>query len=208
MVEYQLRRRGIFDPRVLEAMLEIPREVFVAEQFRRNAYADTPLGIGSGQTISQPYTVAFMCQSLELAGTETVLEIGTGSGYGAAVLSKLAAEVHTIERVPELVNLAKSHLQQIACRNVTVHLGDGSVGLPDCAPFDAIVSTAGGKELPMLLIDQLVDGGKILIPLGSQRTSQSMMLYRRVGEHLESRDLGRFAFVPLIGQLGWHEEDW
>lgn len=197
MVEEQLRSRDIDDARVLAAMQAVPRHVFVPAGLQELAYEDRALPIPSGQTISQPYTVAFMCQALQLRGDEIVLEIGTGSGYGAAVLSQLAREVYSVERIPELAAAARSRLESVGCDNVTVVCGDGSLGLPDQAPFDAIVVTAGADTFPQPLGDQLADGGRLVLPIGS-RERQTMCRYTRDGSTLHSEALGEFVFVPLI----------
>jgi protein-L-isoaspartate(D-aspartate) O-methyltransferase len=165
------------------------------------------LPIGFGQTISQPFTVAFMCQALQLEGTEKVLEIGAGSGYGAAVLSLLASSVFTMERVPGLVNSARASLAQGGYQNVQVIAGDGTLGLPAESPFDAIVVTAGAETLPDAYLRQLRAGGRIVIPLGRSRHNQTMYRFTRLDGQLQIENLGGFAFVPLIGRYGWHERD-
>lgn len=203
MVEKQLQRRGIRDPRVLEAMLAAPREQFVPPALRPQAYDDCPEPIGEGQTISQPYTVAFMAEAAQLQGHEKVLEVGTGSGYGAAVLAHLAAEVHTIERLPDLAERAAATLQRLDYDNVQVHVGDGTLGLPEQAPFDAIIVTAGAAYLPPGYGTQLCQGGRVVIPVGRHRTVQRLCRYRRQGDTLVVEDLGAFVFVPLIGAEGW-----
>jgi protein-L-isoaspartate(D-aspartate) O-methyltransferase len=207
MIDEQLRQHGISDERTLEAMRRVPREEFVPADLRGAAYADGPLPIGSGQTISQPYTVAFMCQALELSGPEKVLEIGTGSGYGAAVLSLLASSVFTVERVPGLAETARARLAQVAYRNVRVIDGDGTLGLPGEAPFDAIVVTAGAESLPDAYVRQLRPGGRLVIPIGGYRHDQAMYRFTRLEEQLRVENLGRFSFVPLIGRFGWHDRD-
>jgi protein-L-isoaspartate(D-aspartate) O-methyltransferase len=207
MVDYQLRRRGIRDPRVLWAMASVPREEFAPADRRDEAYDDGPLPIGFGQTISQPYTVAFMCEALQLRGGERVLEIGTGSGYGAAVLSLLAGEVYTVERIAELADEARRLLQRLGYSNVHVCIGDGTLGWPPGAPYDAIVVTAGGSGLPEAYLQQLADGGRIVIPLGSMPYSQNLYRFVRSGGELRVEDLGAFAFVPLVGQHGWSNDD-
>lgn len=206
MVETQIRRRGIKDPRVLAAMLEIPREQFVPEAHRYEAYRDYPLPIGFGQTISQPFTVAYMLQALNLVGSEKALEIGTGSGYAAAVLSRLVQVVHTVERIPELAQQAKLQLDHLGYENVYVHVANGTLGLSEHAPFDAIVVTAGAKDLPDPYSEQLAEGGRILIPIGASG-SQSMWRFTKQGGKLMRENLGGFAFVPLIGRHGWNDED-
>lgn len=217
MVQHQLRRRGIDDERVLEAMSRVPREEFIPQDKRSHAYDDCPLPIGADQTISQPYTVAFQCQALQLRGDEQVLEIGTGCGYAAAVLSLLAKEVHTVERIPALADRARETLARLGYSNVHVHTADGTLGLPEYGPFDAVVATAGGTELPKPLVEQLAPGGRIVVPLGESLYEQSMVRFtkplaasagqpagRQVGE-LSRENLGAFCFVPLIGRYGWDE---
>jgi protein-L-isoaspartate(D-aspartate) O-methyltransferase len=202
----QLRRRGIVDERVLQAMADVPREKFVPEALLDRAYEDHALPIGLDQTISQPFTVAFMCEALQLTGDETVLEIGTGSGYGACVLSRLAAWVDTIERLPELAEAARERIRRLDYRNIRVHIGDGSLGLPNEAPFDAIIATAGAEHCPAALVEQLADGGRIVIPIGDSPRQQILMRYTRRGDELHSEPLGDFAFVPLIGADAWEGE--
>ena len=206
MVENQLRRRGIRDERVLAAMEQVPRHEFVPVQHVEAAYADGPLAIGQGQTISQPFTVAFMSEALQLHGDENVLEVGTGSGYGAAVLSRLARRVHTIERHANLAETARKRLTRLGYANVEVHVGDGTLGLPEFAPFEGIVVTAGADNLPPTYMLQLAEGGRIVIPIGPERTSQMMCRFTRRGNHFPCERLGHFAFVPLIGQHGWSED--
>ncbi|MFN0054035.1 MAG: protein-L-isoaspartate(D-aspartate) O-methyltransferase [Planctomycetales bacterium] len=207
MVEEDLRDRGIHDARVLEAMEIVPREEFVPHDLRFAAYDDCALPIGFDQTISQPFTVALMCQALQLRGGEKVLEIGTGSGYGAAVLGKLAAEVFSIERIEPLAELARERLSRLRFDNVQVVTGDGTLGIPQLAPFDGIVVTAGAEILPDTYVEQLGEGGRIVIPLGSDRHNQTMYRFTRWQGKLRADDLGSFAFVPLIGKLGWSDRD-
>ena len=202
MVERQLRRRGIRDERVLEAMREVPRELFVPENQRRRAYADSALPIGSGQTISQPWIVAAICQALELSGTERVLEIGTGSGYSAAVLARLAAEVLTIERHAELAKEAGERLRELGVTNVEVVVGDGSRGLPDRAPFEAIAVHATAPGPPMSLLEQLAPGGRLVVPIAS-RGADMLTLYRRRDGEVVTEVIGPCRFVPLIGEEGF-----
>jgi len=202
MVERQLRRRGITDERVLEAMREVPRELFVPENQRRRAYADSALPIGSGQTISQPWIVAAICQALELRGTERVLEIGTGSGYSAAVLARLAAEVVTIERHAELAKEAAERLRELGVTNVEVVVGDGSRGLPDRAPFEAIAVHATAPGPPMSLLEQLAPGGRLVVPIAS-RGADMLTLYRRHDGEVITEVIGPCRFVPLIGEEGF-----
>lgn len=201
MIEADIRGRGISDSRVLMAMAEVPREEFVPEALRDEAYDDRALPIGFHQTISQPYTVAFMLESLGLRSSDKVLEIGTGSGYAAAVMSQLVTTVHTIERIPELAQSAQRRLQRLGYRNVQVHVGDGSLGLPQHELLDAIVVTAAAEVLPPPFAKQLADGGRLVLPLGDAY-SQSLYRFTKVGEQLVSEDLGGFVFVPLIGKYG------
>jgi len=203
MVDAQLRPRGIHDPRVLAAMLAVPREEFVADALRSEAYDDRPLPIGAGQTISQPFTVAYMAQAAELLGDEKILEVGTGSGYGAAVLSHLGAKVHTIERIGSHARRASDTLLRMGYVNVQVHLGDGSLGLAAESPFDVIVVTAGAAALPPSYIEQIAEGGRIVIPIGKHRSEQRLHRFRNQRGTLLIDDLGSFAFVPLIGDEGW-----
>jgi protein-L-isoaspartate(D-aspartate) O-methyltransferase len=202
MVERQLRRRGISDQRVLDAMREVPRELFVPEEQRRRAYADSALPIGSGQTISQPWIVAAICQSLELAGPERVLEIGTGSGYSAAVLALLAAEVVTIERHAELAEEAEARIRELGIPNVEVVVGDGSRGLPERGPFEAIAVHATAPRPPRSLAEQLADGGRLVIPI-AQRGADMLTQYRRRGDEIVAEVIGPCRFVPLIGEEGF-----
>lgn len=197
MVDEQLRSRDIQDPRVLAALEAVPRNRFVPEGLLGAAYDDRALPIDEQQTISQPYTVAFMCQAAQLRGHERVLEIGTGSGYGAAVLSHLAQHVFTVERIPALAEAAKQRLAAYGYDNTTVLSGDGSLGLPDQAPFDAIVVTAGADRFPAALGDQLAEGGRLVLPVGP-RVSQTMWRYTRRGADLHGEPLGEFVFVPLL----------
>jgi protein-L-isoaspartate(D-aspartate) O-methyltransferase len=202
MVEEQLRRRGIRDERVLTAMAKVPRDAFVAAEDAPNAYGDSPLPIGAGQTISQPYIVAAMLEQLELRPQDRVLEVGTGTGYEAAILGELTAEVWTIERQPELAETSRSILQRLGCANVHVVQGDGSRGLPDQAPFDKILVAAAAPRIPEMLIEQLADGGKMIVPVGT-RQEQQLQLIRKTGDQVTvtPRDLCRF--VPLVGEQGW-----
>jgi protein-L-isoaspartate(D-aspartate) O-methyltransferase len=212
MVERQLRRRGIPEQRVLEAMATIPRERFVPEPYRRRAYADSALPIGHDQTISQPWIVAAICQALELRGDETVLEVGTGSGYSAAVLALLAREILTIERVSELAERAREILRDLGISNVEVVVGDGSAGMPERAPFDAIAVHATAPVPPPTLIGQLAIGGRLVVPIAS-RTADMLTVFRRLGEQvdavtgegLEREIIGPCRFVPLIGSEGFSE---
>ena len=206
MVTEQLAQLGIHDKRVLEAMACVPREVFVPKELEHRAYEDCALGIEHEQTISQPYTVAFMCQEARLKATDTVLEIGTGSGYGAAVLSQLVQDVHTIERIEPLYRQACERLAAQGYDNVVVHLGDGSLGWILQSPFDAIICTAGAETLPAAYQDQLADGGRIVIPIGPT-SHQEMHRFVRKGGHLVVDKLGSFGFVPLVTDDAGREID-
>ncbi len=202
MVEEQIIQRGIRDPRVLKAVREVPRHVFVPDQDPQWAYIDAPILVGWGQTISQPYIVALMSEALELKGEERVLEIGTGSGYQAAILSHLARHVCSIERIEGLARRAKETLEELGITNVKVVHGNGSIGLPEEAPFDAIIVTAAAPEVPKPLIDQLADRGRLVLPVG-ERDTQTLTKITRTGHTTRREDLGVCAFVPLIGSAGW-----
>jgi protein-L-isoaspartate(D-aspartate) O-methyltransferase len=206
MVEDQVRRRGVASSRVLEAMLSVPRHEFVPAEFQADAYADKPLPIGEGQTISQPFMVGAMTEALELTGAERVLEVGTGSGYQAAVLSLLAREVISIESHTSLALAAQERLVRLGYANVHVHNGDGSLGFADSAPYDAILITAAAPEIPPLLASQLCDGGRLVIPVGSQE-NQELLQARRVVDVLHTRALFDCKFVPLLGRYGWKRPD-
>jgi protein-L-isoaspartate(D-aspartate) O-methyltransferase len=202
MVERQLRRRGIGDERVLEAMGTVPREMFLSAAMRRRAYADSALPIGAGQTISQPWIVAAICQGLRLEGDERVLEVGTGSGYSAAVLSLLAAEVIGIELQPALAAQGRRALDEIAAGNVEVIVGDGSRGLPERAPFDAIAVHAAAPGPPQSLLDQLADGGRLAVPLAGGN-ADVLTIFHREGEGFGREEIGPCRFVPLLGEEGF-----
>ncbi|MBX3263179.1 MAG: protein-L-isoaspartate(D-aspartate) O-methyltransferase [Labilithrix sp.] len=189
---------GVHDPRVLAVMREVPRHWFVPEHDLERAYGDHPLAIGHDATISQPSLVALMSEALALSGRERVLEIGTGSGYQAAVLCRLARHVHTVEVVPELARRAASTLRALGCKNVDVHTGDGWAGWPAAAPYDRVVVTAAPEVLPPALLDQLVDGGLLVVPVGSQAHDQRLERWRKVGESLYKQDLGAVRFVPMV----------
>lgn len=206
MVADQLKARGIQDERVLRAMTRVPREEFVPDESRDDAYKDSPLPIGFGQTISQPYTVAFMTEALRLTGTEKVLEIGTGSGYQTAVLAHLARTVHSIERIAELGQEAEAVLDRLGYGNVRIHLANGTLGLPAEAPFDAILVTASSDTLPEPYRHQLTEGGRIVIPLGPNPLAQRLYRFTLREGELQVDDLGAFRFVPLIGEFGWEED--
>jgi protein-L-isoaspartate(D-aspartate) O-methyltransferase len=202
MVAEQLRGRGIRDERVLAAMAKVPRDEFVSREDRPNAYGDHPLPIGAGQTVSQPYIVAAMLEVLELRPEDRVLEVGTGTGYEAAILGELAAEVWTMERHAELVEKARKILERLGYGNVHVVEGDGSRGLPEHAPFDKILVAAAAPRIPQLLVAQLADGGRMVLPVGS-REEQQLQLVRKQGSEIlvTQRELCRF--VPLVGEAGW-----
>ncbi len=200
MVE-QLRERGITDTRILRAMAQVERHLFVPEPFTNKAYDDSALPIGKGQTISQPFTVAFMTQCLGVRRGEKVLEVGTGSGYQAAVLAALGVRVFTIERNPELLAGARRILDRLGFRVVSKG-GDGSIGWPAFAPFSGIIVTAAAPDVPQPLLKQMDEGGKIVIPVGS-RDIQALAVITRIGERYDRREVESFKFVPLIGKMGW-----
>ena len=204
MVRDQIQSRGIDDRRVLQAMLEVPRDQFVQQRQRTLAYVDSPLPIESGQTISQPYIVALMTAALELEPEDRVLEIGTGSGYAAAVLSLLCDSVYTIERIDALAQHADKTLQRLGYENVQVITGDGSIGWPQAAPYDAIVVTAGGPRIPDALKTQLAIGGRLVMPVGDLERYQSLVRLTRTSQtDYLTDDLGGVRFVPLIGEEAW-----
>lgn len=205
MVETQIVERGIRDKRVIEAMKKVPRHLFVPEDIIDSAYDDRALPIGHGQTISQPYIVALMTELLELKGDEKILEIGTGSGYQAAILAELAKEVHTIERVEALASEAKKRFEKLGYRNIKVYVKDGTEGLPEEAPFDRIIITAATPDVPEPLCEQLKEGGIIVAPVG-ERYSQYMLKAIKKDKELERHYLIPVAFVPLIGKYGWKED--
>ena len=204
MVEQQVASRGVGSKLVLDAMRRVPRELFVPEPLRDLAYADGPLSIGEDQTISQPYIVALMVEALCLYGGEKVLEIGTGSGYAAAVLAEIAGQVYTIERIGQLAQQAETLLEEIGYDNVQVIEGDGTLGWPQQAPYDAIVVTAGGPEVPESLKNQLKEGGRLVIPVGTDMYNQELLRITRVSDsEFRSENLEYVRFVPLIGAEGW-----
>lgn len=204
MLNDHLAARGIRDPAVLKAMREVPREAFLPPGLELLAYEDGPLPIDEGQTISQPYIVAYMVEALELKGEERVLEIGTGSGYAAAVLSRCAREVFTVERISSLAASAQEKLRALGYGNVTVHLGDGTLGWPEQAPYDAIVVTAGAPEVPRELEEQLAPLGRLVIPVGPTQHLQELVRVRRLADgRFRVEDLCPVRFVPLIGEKGW-----
>ncbi len=198
MVETQIQERGIKDDRVLTAMLKVERHRFVPTHLQALAYQDSPLPIGEGQTISQPYIVALMTQSLELKPTDKVLEIGTGSGYQAAILAELAKEVYTIEIIEKLTKSAEEHLKELGYRNTLVKCADGYLGWPEYAPFDCVIVTCATDHLPQPLIDQLAEGGRMVVPLGSP-AYQELTLIRKKDGKLESSQITGCIFVPMTG---------
>ena len=202
MVDRQLRRRGIHDERVLAAMGEVPREAFVPERVRRSAYDDSALPIGHEQTISQPWVVAAICQALALEGDETVLEIGTGSGYSAAVLARLARRVISLERVPELVESARRALAEVGVPNVEVFEADGSRGYPEEAPYEAIAVHAATPEAPHSLLAQLEEGGRLVVPIAAG-SADLLTAFHRTEDGLHQETIGPCRFVPLIGAEGF-----
>jgi protein-L-isoaspartate(D-aspartate) O-methyltransferase len=202
MVEQQIRRRGVSDERVLKAVGTVPRHEFVPEEWKARAYEDEPLPIGEGQTISQPYIVALMVAALHLTGTERVLEVGTGCGYQAAVLSCLASEVFTIEMQPNLAGAAENRLRSHGYVNVHVYAGDGTLGLAPYAPFDAIIVAAAAPEIPSPLIEQLNQGGRLAAPVGSE-LQQELVIGEKIGGRLQIQRAGSCRFVPLRGLHGW-----
>lgn len=202
MIQSQLLARGIQDPRVLEAMRKVPRHLFVEEAMKDQAYSDYPLPIGEKQTISQPYIVALMTEALELKGKEKILELGTGSGYQAAILGELAHRVFSIERIPSLAHRANQILQKLGYNNVIIRVTDGTMGWPEEAPFDGILVTAGSPQIPQPLIDQLAVGGHLVIPVGD-RLSQDLILVKKTQEGTQKTSLGGVRFVNLVGKWAW-----
>jgi protein-L-isoaspartate(D-aspartate) O-methyltransferase len=203
MVERQLRRRGIGDERVLAAMGEVPREAFVPPRLRHRAYADSALPIEERQTISQPWIVAAICQALELSGFERVLEVGTGSGYSAGVLSLLATEVVSVERHQGLALSARETLASLAITNVELIVGDGSQGVPERAPFEAIAVHAAAPAAPPALIDQLAEGGRLVVPIVADEETDLLTVLSRRGGEIEAETIGPCRFVPLVGEEGF-----
>ncbi len=204
MVSSQIEARGIKNPLVLKAMRTVPRHEFMPEDVRDMAYTDRPLPLGQGQTISQPYIVAYMTQSLRLCGGEKVLEIGTGLGYQAAVLSHIASEVYSIEYLAELEERARNILTNLGYSNVHLKTGDGTLGWPEAAPFDGIIVTASGPKIPESFKEQLAIGGRLVMPVGEYRFGQTIIrLTKGTGEHFQEERLLDVAFVPLLGKFGW-----
>jgi protein-L-isoaspartate(D-aspartate) O-methyltransferase len=206
MIERQIASRGITDPKILEAFRAVPREEFLSEEYRDLAYGDHPLPIEAGQTISQPYIVALMIQAAEIKPGDKVLEVGAGSGYAAAVMSRIAGEVIAIERQGELVKIAAERMKRLGFDNVRIIEGDGTRGCPNEAPFDAILAAASGSHVPKTLIEQLADGGRIVMPVGDPSWIQKLVkVTKGPGGKLITEDLGGVRFVPLIGEEGWSD---
>jgi protein-L-isoaspartate(D-aspartate) O-methyltransferase len=202
MLEKQMRRRGIIDEKVLTAMDVVPRHKFVAEEFRERAYDDAPLPIGDGQTISQPYIVAAMTAALRLKASDRILEIGTGCGYQAAILSRLGKEVFSVERRPRLAADASKRLMELGYSNVHVHCGDGTLGLQEFAPFDAILVAAAAPAVPKPLLAQLAEGGRMILPVGDEE-NQVLQLVEKLANTVLTNTLEGCRFVPLVGYYGW-----
>ena len=207
MVKTQIVRRGLREPRLLTAFESVPRHRFVPQEYRYAAYEDSPLPIGFSQTISQPYIVALMTDLLRLKGHERVLEIGTGSGYQAAILGMMADEVHTVEFIPELATQADKTLKELGMDNVHVHIGDGSLGWPDCAPYAGILVAAAAPQAPKALLEQLKDGGHLVLPVGG-RGMQNLEIWERKDDKFNSKTETVVAFVPLRGEQGWDRKEW
>ncbi len=204
MIREHLLGRGIRDQAVIGAMREVPREAFIDAELAGLAYEDHPLAIAGGQTISQPYIVAYMAEALELTGTERVLEIGTGSGYAAAILSRIVTTVYSVERLDVLARSARDRLKRLGYKNIIIHEGDGTLGWAEHAPYDAIVVTAGAPSVPQPLLEQLAVGGRLVIPVGRTYDVQMLVRVRRVGERdYRHEELCGVRFVPLIGAAGW-----
>ena len=206
MVERQLKRRGIDDRKILDAFLAVPREMFVSPDYAHLAYDDYPLPIEAGQTISQPFIVALMIQAAGIGPNDKVLEVGAGSGYAAAVISRIAAKVIGIERQHDLVEIGRQRLRQLRYDNVEIIEGDGTKGCSEQAPFDAILAAASGSHVPQPLIDQLADGGRIVMPIGQPGWPQELVkVTKRDDGTVERQNLGGVRFVPLIGEEGWKD---
>jgi len=202
MVNRQIQARGIIDPNVLTAMRKVPRHFFVSEALADQAYGDFPLPIGDQQTISQPYIVAEMTQALELSGTDRVLEIGTGSGYQAAILAEIAFRVYTIERIHPLFIKARKLFDKLYYHNIITRYSDGTAGWRDESPFDAIIITAGAPRIPQVLVNQLARGGRMVLPVGGQHAQELIQIYRDEGG-IHQSSLGGCRFVKLVGEHGW-----
>ena len=206
MIAQQIKSRGIKDENVIQAFMKVPRHFFVPENLVSLAYSDRPLPIGEGQTISQPYMVALMTELLDLKDKDKVLEIGTGSGYQTAILAELAREVYTIERIATLLEKAIQILEKLKYKNIHFKLDDGSRGWIDFAPYDKIIVTAGSPDIPCVLLQQLKDGGRMVIPVGS-RYNQDLKVVFKKGKNIEIKDAGGCIFVPLVGEFGWEGEN-
>src|SRR5881392_3143262 len=207
MVDVQIARRGVRDRHVLDAMRRVQREAFVEPGFEEFAYEDGPLPIGEGQTISQPYIVALMIEAAEVKPSDSILEVGAGSGYAAAIMGQIADRVYTIERHPSLGNSARQRFRKLGYNNIELRVGDGTRGWPEAAPFDAILVAAGGPEVPPALKEQLAIGGRLVIPVGEEARYQTLTKLTRTSDaEFEEENLGAVAFVPLIGEQGWAED--
>ncbi len=207
MIDYQLLARGLSDQTVLDAVNAVPREEFVPGELVEFAYNDTPLPIAANQTISQPYIVALMTAELELKPGDRVLEIGTGSGYAAAVLAEIAGQVYTVERIKSLADTARKKLEELGYGSIRVLHGDGSLGWPEHAPYDAIVVAASGPKIPETLKQQLAIGGRLVLPVGTSLHTQTLLRVRRISKDTyQQEDLGGVCFVPLIGAAGWEDK--
>jgi protein-L-isoaspartate(D-aspartate) O-methyltransferase len=206
MVRELLEARGIRDTRVLAAMREVPRHLFVREHLMNQAYGDHALPIGAAQTISQPWVVARMTEALEVEAAHKVLEVGTGSGYQTAILARLARWVYSLERIPELAHQAIHRMRQLGILNVKIQAFDGTVGWSEVGPFDRILVTAGAPQAPKPLLEQLTPRGRLLLPEGDRRT-QRLVLYERLARGVRRRELDEVAFVPLLGRFGWSEDE-
>lgn len=205
MVERQIEGRGVSDPRLLEAMRAVPREAFVDPADAEHAHEDMPLSIGAGQTISQPYIVALMIEAARLQPSDRVLEVGAGSGYAAAVMSRLVERVYAIERIPELARNAAERLRALGIANVEVKVGDGTLGWPDAAPFDAILVAAGAPAVPEALKRQLAPGGRLIIPVGTGDVQRLVRIRQGEDGRFEEEQIDAVRFVPLIGEQGWQD---
>ena len=203
MIDEQLKPRGVTDPATIESMLIVPRHLFVPKKYEAYGYEDGPLKIGFGQVISQPYLVGLMTQAAQLTSDSIVLEIGTGSGYGAAIASRIAKEVYTVERVPELSQKAQEVIESLGYGNIHFEISNGSIGLPEHAPYDAIISTAGAPEVPKAYEEQLKVGGRLVIPLGGLHDQKLYVIHRVSERKFKSTFLEYVRFVPLIGEQGW-----
>lgn len=205
MVKEQIEARGVSDPAVLAAMREVPRHLFVEPALAMKAYSDSPLPIGEGQTISQPYIVALMSELLQVAPGMKVLEIGTGSGYQAAILDHMGAEVHTVERIRKLFFVARKRFADMRLFSIRPKLDDGTLGWPEEGPYDRIIVTAGGPRVPEPLVEQLADPGRLIIPVGDTRRQQSLILVTKEDGKVQQSNLGAVAFVDLVGSHGWKQ---